>query len=51
MEDREEVRERVEGQGEGGAAVDALSDLTSRGLSVPESRLIWRLRDTESEDR
>lgn len=51
MEDREEVRERVEGQGEGGAAVDALSDLTSRGLSVPESRLDWRLRVTEGEDR
>ena len=45
-EDSVEQRDRVDGQGEGWAAVvDILPVLTSRGLSVPESRLDCRVMD------
>lgn len=38
-DDRVEVQDSVEGQGEGGAAEAGLSDLLRSGLSAPESVL------------
>lgn len=45
-----ELQESVEGQGDGGAAEDPLSDLFKRGLSVPESMLERLVRVTGGEE-
>lgn len=46
----EELQESLEGHGDGGAAVDALSDLFKSGLSVPESVLECLVRVPRGED-
>lgn len=50
IDDMVELQEFVEGHGDGGAAVDALSDLFKSGLSVPESTLERLVRVTGGED-
>lgn len=50
IEDIAELQEREEGQGDGGAAEAALSDLFKRGLSVPESTLERLVRVTGGEE-
>lgn len=50
IDDMVELQESVEGHGEGGAAVDALSDLFKSGLSAPESILDRLVRVAGGED-
>lgn len=48
IDDREELQDGVEGHGEGGVAINTLSDLFQRGLSVLESKLesfMWVAED------